>query len=92
MTLTFSTFHAILLVENKNSPGTQVTSRVGIGYVVVPPERFELPAPAFVAQCSNPNELRWCIEFVAVAPPSLLAPFTQLHKARAGTRYATWDT
>ena len=32
-------------------------------YVLVPPERFELPAPAFVAQCSNPNELRWCIEF-----------------------------
>jgi len=33
------------------------------GYELVPPERFELPAPAFVAQCSNPNELRWCIEF-----------------------------
>ena len=31
--------------------------------MLVPPERFELPAPAFVAQCSNPNELRWCIEF-----------------------------
>ena len=30
---------------------------------LVPPERFELPAPAFVAQCSNPNELRWCVEF-----------------------------
>ena len=28
---------------------------------LVPPERFELPAPAFVAQCSNPNELRWCV-------------------------------
>ena len=31
--------------------------------MLVPPERFELPAPAFVAQCSNPNELRWCIKF-----------------------------
>ena len=31
--------------------------------MLVPPERFELPTPAFVAQCSNPNELRWCIEF-----------------------------
>ena len=25
---------------------------------LVPPERFELPTPAFVAQCSIPNELR----------------------------------
>ena len=39
----------------------------GYGYDLVPPERFELPAPAFVAQCSNPNELRWCIEFVSSA-------------------------
>ena len=35
---------------------------------MVPPERFELPAPAFVAQCSNPNELRWCIEFESSCP------------------------
>lgn len=25
-------------------------------------------------------------------PPSLLAPFTYLHKARARTRYVTWDS
>ena len=36
--------------------------------MLVPPERFELPAPAFVAQCSNPNELRWCIEFESSCP------------------------
>jgi hypothetical protein len=45
------------------------------GYDLVPPERFELPAPAFVAQCSNPNELRWCIEFASSSVPHIATIF-----------------
>ena len=66
--ITITTNDAMAISLYKNSPGTQVTSRVGIGYVLVPPERFELPAPAFVAQCSNPNELRWHVEFESSCP------------------------
>ena len=37
-------------------------------FYMVRPEGFEPPTPAFVAQCSNPNELRWCIEFESSCP------------------------
>ena len=53
------------------------------GYVLVPPERFELPAPAFVAQCSNPNELRWCIKFVSSCIP-LIATIFPCNASRPG--------